>query len=69
MGSFQRSKRSDKKQRTVEVRWGIFCENFTFFFLRAVVNIPIQTHNFAMTVLSQDDHLTAGAWGRLWLGW
>ena len=52
MGSFQRSKRSDKKQRTVEVRWGIFCEDFTFFFLRAVVNIPIQTHNFAMTVLS-----------------
>ena len=31
-------------------------------FLRAAVNIPIQTHNSAMTVIAQDDHLTAGAW-------
>ena len=46
MVSLQRSKRSDNKQRTVDVRWGIFCENLTsfFLFLRAVLNIPIQTH-------------------------
>ena len=31
MGSLQRSKRSDNKQRTVEVRCGIFCENLTYF--------------------------------------
>ena len=33
MGSLPRSKRSDNNQRTVEVRWGIFCENFTDFFI------------------------------------
>ena len=44
MGSFHQSKRSDNKWYTVEVRWGIFFENLTYFlFLRAVVNIPIQT--------------------------
>ena len=38
-------KRSDNKWYTVEVRWGIFIENMTvfFLFLRAVVNIPVQT--------------------------
>ena len=38
-------KRSDNKWCTVEVRWGIFIENMTVFylFLRAVVNIPVQT--------------------------
>ena len=41
-GSLQRSKRSDNKRCTVEVRWSIFIENLTYFlFLRAVVNIPI----------------------------
>ena len=44
MGSLQRCKRSDNKQRTVELRWGIFCENLTYIlYLRAVTNIPIQT--------------------------
>ena len=45
MRSFHQSKRSDNKQYVVEVRWGIFFENLTnfFLFLRAVVNIPIQT--------------------------
>ena len=35
-----------------------------FYFLRAVVNISIQTlfFIFAMTLMSQDDHLTARAW-------
>ena len=35
--------RSDNKWCGVEVRWGIFIENLTYFFLflRAVVNIPI----------------------------
>ena len=43
MGSFQYSKRSDNKQYTVKV--DIFIENLNgfFLFLRAVVNIPIQT--------------------------
>ena len=41
MGSFHQSKRSDRKRCTMEVRWGIFFENFLF--LKAVVNIPIQT--------------------------
>ena len=45
MGSFHQSKRSDNKWYTVEVRWGIFFENLTYFFLflRAVANMPIQT--------------------------
>ena len=44
MCSFHQSKRSDNKQYAVEVRWGTFFENLTYFlFLRAVVNIPIQT--------------------------
>ena len=28
-----RSKRSDNKQCSVEVKWGIFCENLTYFFI------------------------------------
>ena len=45
MGSFHQSKRSDNKQYAVEVRWGIFFLRIwrIFLFLRAVVNIPIQT--------------------------
>ena len=31
MGSFHQSKRSDNKWYTVEVRWGIFIENLTYF--------------------------------------
>ena len=33
MGSFHQSKRSDRKRYTVEVRWGIFIENLTYFFI------------------------------------
>ena len=33
MGSFEHSKRSDSKRCTVEVRWGIFIENLTVFFI------------------------------------
>ena len=65
MGSFQYSKRPGNKRCTVEVRRGIFIENLTVcLFLGAVVNIPIQTHtyNFAMILISQDDHVTTGAW-------
>ena len=64
MGSFQHSKRSDSKRCTVEVRRGIFIENLTvFLFLRAVVKYShTNSYNFAMTLISQDDHLTAGAW-------
>ena len=45
MRSFHQSKRSDNKQYAVEVRWGIFFLRIwrIFLFLRAVVNIPIQT--------------------------
>ena len=43
--------------------WYFFIENWTvFLFLRAVVNIPIQTRDFATTFIYQDDNLTAGAW-------
>ena len=38
----------------------LLTEHFDLF-LRAVVNIPIQTQ-MQMTVIAQDDHLTAGAW-------
>ena len=44
MGSFHQSKRSNNKWHAVEVRWGIFIENLIiFYFVKAVVNIPIQT--------------------------
>ena len=46
MASLHQSKRSDKKQCTVEVRWSIFfmAEIYCFFlFLRAVVSISIPT--------------------------
>ena len=45
MRSFHQSKRSDNKQYAVEVRWGIvfFRIWIILLFLRAVVNIPIQT--------------------------
>ena len=44
MGSFHQSKRSDRKRYTMEVRWGIFLRIWRIFlFLKAVLNIPIQT--------------------------
>ena len=44
MGSFHQRKWSDNKQYAVEVRWGIFYWVWRIFsFIRAVVNIPIQT--------------------------
>ena len=33
MRSFHQSKRSDNKKYAVEVRWGIFFENLTYFFI------------------------------------
>ena len=44
MRSFHQIKRSDNKQYAVEVRWGFFLRIWRIIlFLRAVVNIPIQT--------------------------
>ena len=44
MRSFHQSKRSDNKRYAVEVRWGFFLRIWRIIlFLRAVVNIPIQT--------------------------
>ena len=49
---------------TVGVRWGFFffffLENFTAFLL--TTSDRKYSYNFATTVISQDDHLTAGAW-------
>ena len=64
MISFQHSKRSDGKRFIVEVRWGIFIENLiVFFFIPEGARKYSQTnsYNFAMTFISQHDHLTAGA--------
>ena len=64
MGSFHQSKRSDNKRYTVEVRGGIFIENLTYFFipLNGRKYSHTNPYNSAMTVIAQDDHLTAGAW-------
>ena len=64
MVSIQHSKRSDSKQCTVEVRWGIFIENLTIFFnpQSSCKYSQTNSYNFAMTLIFQDDHLTAGAW-------
>ena len=64
MGSFQHSKWSDNKRCTVEVKWGIFIENWLYFFIHKSVRKHSHTnsYNFAMTLISQDDHLTAGTW-------
>ena len=64
MGSFQHSKWSDSKRYTVEVRWGIFIENLTVLFIPNSGWKYSHTNscNFAMTLILQDDHLTAGAW-------
>ena len=49
---------------TVGVRWGFFFfffwENLTAFLL--TTSDRKYSYNFATTVISQDDHLTAGAW-------
>ena len=67
-------KRSDNNWYTVEVRWGIFIENMTvfFLFLRAVVNIPVQTLDLIISPwlpILQDDHLTAGPWAACEMTW
>ena len=44
MRPFHQSKRSDNKRYAVEVRWGIFLRIWRIIlFLRAAVNIPVQT--------------------------
>ena len=65
MGSFHQSKRSEySKLCTVEVRWVIFMENLTYCFipLSGRKYSHTNSYNSAMTVIVQDDHLTAGAW-------
>ena len=64
MRSFRQSKRSDNKQYTVEVRRSIFFENSTYFFIPNSGRKYSHTnsYNSAMTVIAQNDHLTAGAW-------
>ena len=65
MRSFRQSKRSDNKQYTVEVRRSIFFfENSTYFLIPNSGRKYSHTnsYNSAMTVIAQNDHLTAGAW-------
>ena len=64
MASFQQSKRSDNKRYTVEVRWGIFIENLTVFLLPKSDRKYSHTNSyiFTMTAITQEDHLTVGAW-------
>ena len=62
MGSFQHIKRSDSKRCTVKVRSGIFIENLTEFFIPRSSRKHTNSCNFAMTLISQDDQLIAGAW-------
>ena len=64
MGSFQHSKRSDSKRCTVEVRLGIFIENLTVFLIpkSGRKHSHTNSYNFAITPISQDDRLSAGAW-------
>ena len=49
MASFQQSTRSDNKLYTVEVKWGIFLMTtwLYFYFLKEIINIPIQTLIFS----------------------
>ena len=49
---------------TLEVRWGIFFENLTYFFIPQSGRKYAHTNSFnsALTVIAQDDHLAAGAW-------
>ena len=64
MGSFQHKKGSGNKRCTVEVRWGIFIENLTYFFIAESGRkyFHKNSYNFSMTLISQDDHLRARAW-------
>ena len=64
MGSFHQRKWSDNKQYAVEVRWGIFIVSLTYFFIpwSGGKYSHRNSYNFAMTVIAQDYHLTAGAW-------
>ena len=49
MASFQQSTRSDNKLYTVEMKWGIFLMTtwLYFYFLKEIINIPIQTLIFS----------------------
>ena len=69
MGSFHQSKLSDNNWYAMEVRWGIFNKNLMHFFIPSSDRKYSHTnsHNFAITVIAQDDHLTAGAWAAC--GW
>ena len=64
MGSFHQRKRPDNKWYAMEVRWGIFIENLSYFLIPSSVrkNSHSNSYSSAMTVNAQDDHLTAGAW-------
>ena len=64
MRPFHQSKRSDNKRYAEEVRWGICFENLTNYFIPKGGRKYSHTnsYNSAMTVIAQDDHLTAGAW-------
>ena len=48
----------------MKVRLGVFIKNLTVFFIPKSNRKYFHTnsYNFAMTVISQDDHLTAGVW-------
>ena len=54
------SKRSDRERYTLEEKWGIFIENES-----SGKYSHTNSYNFAMTLISQDDHLTAVAWATL----
>ena len=64
MGSFRHSKRSDSKRCIAEVKCGIFIENLTVFFIpkSGLKYSHTNSYNHAMTLISQVDHLAAGAW-------
>lgn len=68
MASLQQSRRSQNKQRTVKERWGILLRIWPYFFIPKGSRKYSRTNSciFAVTVVTQDDHLTAGAyiaWG------
>ena len=51
-------------KNAVEVRWGIFFENLTYFFIPKSRRKYSHTNskNSVMAVVAQDDRLIAGAW-------
>ena len=70
MDSYHQSKRSDNKWYAVEVRSDIFIKNLTFFsFLRAVVNIPIQTLLIPPWLLLSRWPSYSWSLGHLWFKW